>query len=93
MVAETNCKKIMCFDFPLYNFSAAVFQKSLFLSHQLSSNGEAGTVLLGQFDFDRLGALDCLQGSGKVLWSHFQTNLIVLRGHTLHLVFIKEVGL
>lgn len=50
-------------------------------------------MLLGQFDFDGLGVLDRLQGSGQVLWSHLQTDLIVLRGHALHLVLIEEVGL
>lgn len=61
--------------------------------HQLGGDGEAGAVLLGQLNFDRLGALDRLQGSGQVLRSHLQTNLIVLTGHALHLVLIKEVGL
>lgn len=64
-----------------------------FQSHQLSSDGEAGAVLFGQFDFDSFGALDRLQGSGQVLWSHLQTDLIGLGGHALHLVLIKEVSL
>lgn len=50
-------------------------------------------MLLGQLNFDELGALDGLQGSGQILWSHLQTYLIVLRGHALHLVLIEEVGL
>lgn len=48
------------------------------LSHQLGSDGQAGTVLLGQFDLDRFGALDRLQGSGQILWRHLQTDLIEL---------------
>lgn len=62
-------------------------------SHQLGGNGEAGAVLLGQFDFDRLGVLDRLQGSGQILRSHLQTDLVVLGGHALHLVLVEEVGL
>ena len=62
-------------------------------SHQLRGDGEAGAVLLGQFDFDGLGVLDRLQGSGQVLRGHLQADLIVLRGHALHLVLIEEVGL
>lgn len=50
-------------------------------------------MLLGQFDLHRLGTLDRLQGSGQVLWHHLQTDLIVLRGHALHLVLVEEVGL
>lgn len=50
-------------------------------------------MLLGQFNFDKLGTLDSLQGSGQILWGHLQTYLIVLRGHTIHLVLIEEVGL
>ena len=62
-------------------------------SHQLGGDGEAGAVLLGQFNFDSLCILDRLQRSGQVLWSHLQTDLVVLRGHALHLVLIEEVGL
>lgn len=62
-------------------------------SHQLGSDGQAGAVLPGQFNLDSFGALDRLQGPGQVLRSHLQTNLIVLRGHTLHLVLVEEVGL
>lgn len=50
-------------------------------------------MLLGQFDFNRFGILDRLQGSGQVLWSHLQTNLIVLWVKALHLVLVKEVSL
>lgn len=62
-------------------------------SHQLSSDGETGAVLLGQFKFDSLCVLDRLQRSGQVLWSHLKTDLIILRGHALHLVLIEEVSL
>lgn len=50
-------------------------------------------MLLGQLQFDRLGVLDGLQGSGQVLHNHLQADLVVLRGHALHLVLIEEVGL
>lgn len=50
-------------------------------------------MLLGQLQFDRLGVLDGLQRSGKVLHSHLQADLVVLWGHALHLVLIEEVGL
>lgn len=62
-------------------------------SHQLGGDGEAGAVLLGQFDFDHLGVLDRLQGSGQVLRGHLQTDLVVLGGHALHLVLVEKVGL
>lgn len=77
----------------LLHVAAEFFQKSFLQPHQLGGDGEAGAVLLGQFHFDGLGVLDRPQGSGQVLWSHLQTNLIVLRGHALHLVLIEEVGL
>ncbi len=68
-------------------------KQSFLQPHQLGGDGEARAVLLGQFHFDGLGVLDRLQGSGQVLRSHLKTNLIVLRGHALHLVLIEEVGL
>lgn len=62
-------------------------------THQLSSDGQTGTVFLSQFDLDGFGILGGLQSSGQVLRSDLQADLIVLRRETFHLVLIKEVGL
>lgn len=62
-------------------------------THQLSSDGQTGTVFLRQLHLDGFGVLDGLQGSGQVIWSYLQTDLIVLRRDAFHLVLIKEVHL
>lgn len=73
--------------------SEAPVSRRCFQTHQLSSDGQTGTVLFRQFNLDGFGVLGGPQSPGQVLRGHLQTDLVVLGGEAFHLVLIKEVGL